>query len=153
MHNKSCRILLLSIILLPLYTLAMPIPITSIQHPDFLKGGFNLTDYQQCQPQLAQCPSYQNSHHASCLTNTIKQFPSCQQTGQLADFLGVFASQLTLSKFGQFTKVRIYFPGDGGNAYYLISPTGQLLNTLNPDKLKQNDFPSQLQNYFPNKSN
>ena len=153
MYKKYGFIALLYLMLTPFATFAMPIPITSIQEPDFLKGGFDLAKYQQCQPKLAKCPSYQNNNHASCLTKVIKQNASCQQIGQLADFLGVFTSQITLSKFGQFNKVSVFFPGDGGSAYYLISPTGQLLNTLNPDKLRQNDFPSQLQNYFPNDSN
>ncbi|WP_298772733.1 hypothetical protein [uncultured Shewanella sp.] len=149
MYKKYGFIALLCFMLKPFATFAMPLPITSIQEPDFLKGGFNLTNYQECQPKLAKCPSYQDSNHASCLTNVIKQNPSCQQTGQLADFLGVFASQITLSKFGLFNKVTVFFPGDGGTAYYLISPTGQLLNTLNPDKLRQSDFPNQLQGNFP----
>ncbi|WP_299011232.1 hypothetical protein [uncultured Shewanella sp.] len=153
MYKKYVCIILLYFMLIPFATFAMPIPITSIQEPDFLKGGFNLANYQQCQPQLAKCPYSPDSSQSTCITKTIKQFPSCQQISQLADFLGVFASQITLSKFGQFDKVSVFFPDNDGSAYYLISPTGQLLNTINPDKLKQNDFPSQLQNDFPNDPN
>lgn len=150
MRKKVFSVILLMLIVNPLSVLAMPIPITSIQTPDFLKQGFNFSQYQTCQPQLAKCPSYQNTHHATCLASVIKQFPACQQTSQLAQFLGVFTSQITLSHFGNFKKVVVYFPGDGGSAYYLISPNGQLLNTINPKQLKREDFPVNLQQYFPN---
>ncbi|MCL1122955.1 hypothetical protein [Shewanella surugensis] len=151
MYKKNFLLMLVLFIVNPLSALAMPIPIASIQQLDFLKNSFSLAEYQDCQLRVEKCPSYQNTNHATCIASVIKQCPSCQQTSQLANFLGVFISQISISTFGQFKKVVVYFPGDGGSIFYLISPAGQLLNTINPDSLKRDDFPVNLQTFFPHK--
>ncbi len=102
----------------------------------FLKPGFNMSNYQSCQVLIKQCSKKNLSVDQSCIEKLTSRNMACQQFNQLADAVQMPITALKITQAGQFNIVDKIFSADGQHQYYLITPTGCLLDTrIDPRKL------------------
>lgn len=107
-------------------------------HYSFLAHGLNLNNYQLCLAKIQDCPLDQQFRNEKCVNRVLKSHHFCNQLRQLAHAINVSASQLSIRVMGPFKILQINFPADGQDQYYILTPTGYLINTLvDPRKLNQ----------------
>jgi hypothetical protein len=102
----------------------------------FLKQGFNINHYQQCQKLIQKCPSNGIVADESCVKKISQANSVCKQFNQLAEVVEMPITSITAKKLTNFTVIDKSFSADGQDQYYLISPAGCMLDTqIDPRKL------------------
>ncbi len=95
----------------------------------FLRNGFDMTRYQVCQSQLATCTQREATQHAACLKRLYTQSPACEQMSKLSSTLAAAPSDLSVEKVGAYVLVDHLYRADGQHDYYILSPSGCMVNT------------------------
>lgn len=124
----------------------MPVPLTSVNHPDFLSSGFDQLAAQTCEQHLFVCRRQSPENQPVCMHRVVHQYTSCKQLIALSEYLQVTPLQLKSVPFGKLISLSVTYPADGQISYYLITPKGALINTaMNPRTLPLADLPVELQ--------
>lgn len=95
----------------------------------FLNSGFDLKKYKACTTLMNQCPAAGALPSPSCAKEISKE-PACQQLNKLAQAVNADLNQISTKQDGPFTLVDIYFPADGQNHYYIVTPQHCLIDTV-----------------------
>lgn len=136
-------------------------------YPEGLKNGINLSAYEQCISQFVSCPKNGPFLDGKCVQEKVDANSSCKELSELAKQVNASADLITLKNLNGFTSVEVSFPGDGGQQYYILSPSGCLIDTvidprdLSPElkqKYANSDFFLETHSplnhvVFPNKTN
>jgi len=101
----------------------------------FLKGGFQAEKYKRCTTLMNQCPASGALPSADCAKEVGKD-AACNQLNKLAEALGTSITQIAMKQINAFRIVGIYFPADGQNHYFILTPKNCLVDTIiDPRKL------------------
>jgi hypothetical protein len=109
----------------------------------FLKQGFHLNDYTNCQSLIHQCPKQGLLPDQACVKQVIEKHQSCYQLKALSAAINGDPATISAEPMAKFTIIDQVFIADGQHSYYLISPQGCLVNTnidprvLSPSLKKQ----------------
>lgn len=95
----------------------------------FLRNGFDMTRYQLCQTQVAHCTQKEMSQQSTCQQHAYTVSPACAQLNKLATTLSAHASDLHIEKVGAYALVDHFYRADGQHDYFIISPSGCMVNT------------------------
>src|SRR4030088_2786453 len=96
---------------------------------DFLKNGFNITNYKKCEALIHQCKAIGPLPDAACVEQTVIKHSVCSQLNQLSQVTAGIVSALTVESSGNFIIIEQNFPADGQQNYYLLSAHGCFMNT------------------------
>src|SRR3989344_2517442 len=128
----KCKKSLFSIIIFLLLPLCVIKAAASSTQPYLtrLSKAFDFKAYQQCQSLIHQCPKQGPFIDETCATKTAQSHVICQQSMQLSQAVGSSIAQLNITSAAQFQIVEVTFPADGQADYYLLTPQGNLINTI-----------------------
>lgn len=100
---------------------------------DALKNGISNTAYNSCKQALNQCPKNSGFYDNKCLNNILSKNPNCSQTKYLLNKFNINYDSLTIEAINNYSIIDHIFLADGQHEYYIISPTGYVVNTkINP---------------------
>lgn len=106
------------------------------QQYSFLKNGFNINDYKICRALIRKCPLDGVLPEKSCVNHVILNNRLCGQFRALSKVLKMPVTVINAKKKNNFTIVNVTYIADGQHQYYLISPTGCMVDTkIDPRKL------------------
>lgn len=94
-----------------------------------LEEKLNYNTYQTCMTKLNTCPKDGVGYNENCIKKTANQTASCHQLKKLASYLNVNPDMINIKSQGNMHIINVSFMADGGHSYYLISPTGCLIDT------------------------
>lgn len=103
-------------------------------YPKGLATGLDVDALQRCQQSIKTCPRGKLYRDATCADQKLTQ-PVCAQLSALAKHLDMDAQMISAEKAAKYAVIKIDFPADGGEAFYILSPKGCLVDTIvNPTK-------------------
>lgn len=109
--------------------------VSCTRHP-FLKQGFNIAQYGQCRKLIQQCSLNGMVVDESCIKKKSRANSVCKQLNQLSELVQMPIISITAQKIADFIVIDKKFSADGQDQYYLISPSGCMLDTqIDPRKL------------------
>lgn len=114
------------------------------QHYDFLDGGFNVDDFNQCRQFVKHCviPKGHLFPDQTCIDKVLSSNESCQQTKKFLATIDFYYNGLSLEKVGNYVLLDAMSIADGQSNYYIATESGYLVNTVidpavfNPDLYK-----------------
>lgn len=122
----------------------------SIMNPPTLKNGFNTARASQCTRVFKACENPKKGPLPDdvCVQRKVKANPSCDQLQELADKLETSPALLGVTAAPNgFAIVRKNYPADGQFQNYIISRTGQIVDT----RMDPRQYSSLLKIQYPNK--
>lgn len=125
----KCRVVIwiAVFLLLPLFAIAnVNFPCKKLS---FLKNGLDLADLNKCHNLLKNCPANGPFPNQNCVKQIVARNPICYQLNQLSKYLNGSPSTISASPINRYTLIDQFFPADGQNSYYVITPQNCLINT------------------------
>lgn len=103
-------------------------------YPKGVVNGFDFAAYERCTAAIQRCPAGHIFRDEKCAAKKLKH-TACKQLAGLAKHLDVDAQMISVEKTAKYATIKISFPADGGESFYILSPRGCLVDTnINPGK-------------------
>jgi hypothetical protein len=102
------------------------------QHYDYLNGGFNLDDFNQCRFLVKRCvvPKGHLFPDQTCIDKVLESNQCCQQAKKLLVTIDFYYNGLSAEKYENYTLINATSVADGQSDYYIVTQSGYLVNTM-----------------------